>query len=358
MRLMLRRKQMIVTMLIMPLVFLIFMGNSFGGNIEHIPIAIAQENDSIYASNAAAAFNGIKTFQIKYSVSSQDQAEKLIKEGMVKAAIIIPSDFPEKLKSGEANIIIINDGTSQVVSQAATAVAKEVASHIPANTQSRETSSGLGLETKSLFGQNLRYIDFLAPGIVAMTVMMTGYTTACMRIVFDKQFGMFDEMLIAPIPRRSIVLGYMLSALTRAFIQGWLFLSIAVLLAGASFQGGITSIALVSFLIIITTLGFTGIGTALASRLEEMESVFMTSQIMIFPLFFVSGAIWPLEGLPDWMRPIAVINPLTYATDAMRNVILKGTANWLAIGFDILILSCFASVMFLIGAYLFRKAAK
>jgi len=212
---------------------------------------------------------------------------------------------------------------------------------------------------------SVRYVDFLATGIIAFTVMATAFMSG-VSIIWDKRFGYFAKLLAAPIPRVSIMLGKMIAATIRSLIQAFVVIIIAILL-GVKIYTGIIGIALTIPFMIIFALGLAGISTAAGIKMSNVEGFFGIFQMVLLPLFFISPAIATLASMPGWLQNAAQFNPLTYAVDGIRRSLLGGQfgplyGDWALMGiggsllYDFAVLSLIFVGMVLIGAYLFRKS--
>jgi len=209
---------------------------------------------------------------------------------------------------------------------------------------------------------SVRYIDFFASGVVAASTMfMASFSGSS--IVWDKRLGFLNKLLVSPIPRTSIVLGKIISTLIRSLIQGVIMLGLS-LLVGVKINTGFYVLLAIPFLLLLIT-GFSGVSTAVGLRATGHE-FFELINLVLMPLFFVSGAIVPLEVMPDWLRVFAQFNPLTYAVDATRKLMLGGELGPLRCGFalvdvlpslvfDAAVLSLFLVASLLIAALIARK---
>jgi ABC-2 type transport system permease protein len=194
------------------------------------------------------------------------------------------------------------------------------------------------------------YLQFLAPGIIAMGILFTAMFMG-IEIIWDKQFGFLKETLVAPVSRMSIMLGRTLGGATIALAQGVMVFLIAWAI-GFRPGFGLIGVALV-FMILIAML-FTGIGTAIASVMEDMQAFPLITNFLVMPLFFLSGSLFPLSGLPSIITVIARLDPLSYGIDGLRGALVPGS---LLFGFwyDFSVLGVITLVVLLIGAYLFSK---
>lgn len=194
------------------------------------------------------------------------------------------------------------------------------------------------------------YLQFLAPGIIGMSIIFTAIFSG-MEIIWDRQFGFLKETLVAPVSRLNIMIGRTLGGATVATIQG-------VIVFGISFLAGFrpyhwSSIPLALLAMILIALLFTAFGTAIASRMQDMHGFQLIMNFLVMPLFFLSGSLFPLQGLPTAIMTVAKIDPLTYGVDALRGA-LTNTALF-GLSFDFLVLSLVTVAFLVIGSLLFSK---
>lgn len=207
---------------------------------------------------------------------------------------------------------------------------------------------GLGPIYQKAGGGN--YIDFLAPGIISMGIIFTALFSG-IEIIWDKQFGFLKETLVAPTSRLEIMIGRTLGGATVASLQGIIILVLSFLVGFRLDNLIVLPLALV-FIFLIALL-FTALGTAIASVLEDMQGFQLIMNFLVMPLFFLSGALFPLEGLPPLLEVIARADPLSYGVDGLRGVLVNN--SHFGVGADFLILSVITAVILLIGSYLFSK---
>ena len=179
---------------------------------------------------------------------------------------------------------------------------------------------GAGLNTLSragTFGVNLR--TFIYPGILCVAVMFTAMFAAA-SIVWDREFGFLREMMVAPVSRSSIVIGKCLGGATVACLQGIIMILLAPL-AGVPYN--VVLILGIFGLQLLLAFTITAFGVMIAVRIKQMQSFFGVMQIIVMPLFFISGALFPTRGLPGWLEVLNRVDPLTYAVDPMRRLVFS-----------------------------------
>lgn len=195
------------------------------------------------------------------------------------------------------------------------------------------------------------YIQFLAPGIIMMSVLFTAIFSG-IEMIWDRQFGFLKETLVAPVPRLQIMLGRTLGGATVASIQG-LIVFIITIIVGFRPQNPVL-LPIAALFIFLIALLFTSLGTAIGSSLEDMQGFQLIMNFLVMPIFFLSGALFPLQGLPKVMEIITRIDPLTYGIDGLRYTLIGSASNF-GITTDLLILTLITAAILGIGSYLFRK---
>ncbi len=195
-----------------------------------------------------------------------------------------------------------------------------------------------------------RFLDFLTPGIVAMSVLFSSIF-AGVSVLWDKQFGFLQEVLVAPVSRLSIVLGRTLGGATTALVQGFIILGIALALGVKMTLPGVLLGVVLMVLIAFTAVGF---GLIVASQMEDFHGFQLIMNLLVFPLFFTSSAMFPLEGLPGWLKTIAFLNPLTYGVDALRRSLIGFSSIPIELDFAVLVAT--SAAMMTAASYLFSRS--
>ena len=197
---------------------------------------------------------------------------------------------------------------------------------------------------------NGSYIQFLAPGIVAMAILFSGMFSG-IEILFDRQFGFLKETLVAPVSRLQIVLGRTLGAATVAISQGFI-VSMFCLLAGFHVEHMALLPLAVVFMFLIA-LFFTALGTTFGSFIEDMQAFPLVMNFISMPLFFFSGALFPVKGLPHFLQMAIRLNPLTYGVDGLRGALTQNSV--FSAGTDVILMSLSSAVLLYVGSYFFSK---
>ena len=194
------------------------------------------------------------------------------------------------------------------------------------------------------------YIQFLAPGVIAMTVMFASVFSG-IDLIWDKQFGFLKETLVAPVSRTKIFFGRTLGAATTAMIQGVIVFILTMFFGFVPENILLLPLAFVFMMLI--AFFFTALGTALASKVNDMQAFPMIMNFLVMPLFFLSGALFPLENFPSAIHKIALINPLSYGVDGIRWA-MTGVSSFGPM-IDVIVLVVFIMVVMSIGVQLFKR---
>jgi len=194
------------------------------------------------------------------------------------------------------------------------------------------------------------YINFLAPGIIAMSILFMAIFSG-IEIIWDKQFGFLKETLVAPVSRLQIMIGRTLGGATVATFQGVIVFLISFLIGFRPVNWYSFPIALIFMFLI--AIFFTALGTALASMLDDMHGFQLIINFLVMPIFFLSGALFPLTDLPKVISYIASFDPLTYGVDGLRAVIMNTSHFGIYADLSILAILCF--IILTIGSFLFSR---
>lgn len=195
------------------------------------------------------------------------------------------------------------------------------------------------------------YLEFLVPGIIAMSILFTAIFSG-IEIIWDRQFGFLKETLVAPVSRFEIMVGRSLGGATVAVFQGFLVLIISLFLGFKIYNYSMFPIAIL-FMFMIALL-FTALGTAIASLLEDMQGFQLIMNFLIMPIFFLSGALFSITDLPPALNIITSLNPMSYGVDGLRGALVLNASHF-GMMTDFLVLGVCIILLNSIGAYLFSK---
>jgi len=367
-----RNRLGLVLLIVMPLFMMVMVGFIYpsNGTVNNLQVGLVNEDSGFNNLNASQSFimglqaiNNQTHMLIISNVSSVADIRDMVQKGDLEGGIVIPSNFSQSIMSGQqGTLIIVSDESNPQISATIQGVLKAVFDEMGTAVAQQKVQAlnvtntlavvkPFNVQTQGIVSGNPTYFDFIAPGIMAMTVMMSVMTGLPVAISQEKEVGTMDGMMVAPINRLSIILGKTLGQTARGLIQGIIILILAVGLFGVAIQG---SILLVFALLLLGVFSFVGLGIVITSFTKDQETAQMLMMTLMFPMMFLSGVFFPIQQMPWYMQDISKILPLTYASDALRKVMVLG-AGVPQISTDLIVLIVFGVVMIAIAVPVFRR---
>ena len=352
-----RRKGVIIPLLLFPLVMMVFFGYGMGGTLRDSPFLIVNSDTGKASSSLVQEIGSYTTkydsypmFSVTYTKDmSQSEAESKINAGIYKGALIIPADFSDNIaKNQSTTLTLLTDSSDTTASVTIINTIKQLLT----TTGLLKITGLVSLNIPNIYG-SLEYLDFLTPGIIALTIFFGSVMTTGAAIAEEKESGTLVRMMMTPISKRSVILGKTIYQLILELAKAVILILVAYFLVGFRING---SWLLVALVLILFTLGGVGMGIILSAKAESMESFDQLAMLVTMPSMFLTGVFFPLSSAPVWMQYLARCVPLTYAIDAMRTIMVKGQ-DLNAISYDLMILALFALITFTLGVRLFRREA-
>jgi ABC-2 type transport system permease protein len=366
----LRQPALIIGMIVGPLLTLILLGSAFGGAITHAPIAIVQESYGPYSlhfidilrneqSCQVGVINCQNSFQLTY-VPTMDTAEQMLRNGRVMGIVQIPEGFDTSLtKNSKVIITVVLDNTDPLSSAAIgpqiAQAGQQLSSLIETATP---TGSDITVDVQNAY-KTFLYIDFMAPGTFIQSIMFVSIIAGGVQLVIDKENGIIEGYLVTPLKKYEIIVGVLLSGVVKALIAAIALFFLAIILTGIRPvtlwpTPNLLGITLIMFTLFLTSLGIIAMMTAYAVRSSSGDLYRVTSFPINLILYYTSGAIYPLDGMPTWMKQISVINPETYSIHALRLLMYQGT-GFQAVAGDFAFLGAFTGLMLILAIIAWRR---
>jgi len=372
-----RNKLGLIMLVLMPIFMMSMVGFIYPSDTS-ISVSVALVNEDEGYSNytsASATFimaleklNNSTGMMAITDASSLDEVRDMIQRGDVEGGIVIASNFTSSLMSGkQGTITIVTDQSNPQMSTLLQTALKEVfeqmgtwlaQQNVQGLSPAVNASNSLAIvkpysvQTEGAVPGHFSYFDFIAPGIMAMTVMMSVMTGLPAAVSHEREVGTLDGMMVAPINRLAIILGKTLAQTARGLLQGTLILILAVALFGVTIHG---SILLVFALLLLGVFSFVGLGVVITSFAKDQETAMMLMMTLMFPMMFLSGVFFPIQQMPWYMQGVSKFLPLTYASTALRKVMVLG-ADIPAITTELTILIVFGIVMTAVALPVFKRA--
>jgi ABC-2 type transport system permease protein len=371
-----RNRMGLVLLILMPVFMMAMVGFIYPSetSINNVSIALVNEDtgfgDYSLSSTFILTLNSINEntgMMTLTNASNLDDIREMIQTGDAEGGIIISSDFTSSIMNGQqGTITIVTDQSNPQMSAMIQAVLNQVfeqmgtalAQHNVAEQLGIDPSSALAvvkpynIQVQGSIAGEFSYFDFIAPGIMAMTVMMSVMTGLPAAISQEREVGTLDGMMVAPINRLSVILGKTFAQMARGILQGVLILVLSMMLFGVTIHG---NILLVFALLLLGVFSFVGLGVVLTSFAKDQETAVMMMTTIMFPMMFLSGVFFPIEQMPWFMQTISKVLPLTYVADALRKVMVLG-ADIPALTTELSVLIVFGVVMTAIAVPVFKRA--
>ena len=373
-----RNKMMLVMLVFMPLFMMSMVGFIYPSDtsMSNVSVALVNEDEG-YGSYPSASANLIMALEKMNNstgmmtiidASSLDEVRDMIQREDVEGGIVIARNFTASLMTGnQGTITIVTDQSNPQMSALLQTALKEMFEQMgtwlaqqnvqglsPAvnATNSLAIVKPYSVQAEGAVPGHFSYFDFIAPGLMAMTVMISVMTGLPAAISQEKEVGTLDGMMVAPINRLAIIVGKTLAQTARGLLQGTLILALAVALFGVTIHG---NILLIFALLLLGVFSFVGIGVVLTSFAKDQETAMMVMMTLMFPMMFLSGVFFPIQQMPWYMQGISKVLPLTYAATALRKVMVLG-AGVSMITTELAVLIGFGVIMTAIAVPVFKRA--
>lgn len=356
------RNPIVVAMsLLMPIIYLVILGNSFQGELRHLPLAVVDMDNGPYSTRVSELLGSIEagpgTVEVSM-VSDQGFAMKALREGLFKAVIVIPPDFSRRMiKNDNAELGLFLDNAETISAMTIKAAISGALPELKREFISvREYRVGSALRSVELY-RKIDYDQTLIPGIVIMAIFLGAMTTGAFNMVMDRFLGVEESYFLTPLTKTDIVMGLVASGLLITTVLAVTVLVFSSVISGypiwhsLSLQG----FSLLAVVIVLSTLGLQGVMFVIMGRINHPRIVGVLGGFLNVILFFPSGAIYPVESFPAWLKAFADVNPESYSVHAMRAILFKG-AGFEAVKGDIVFLTVFAVLLLGLGTVSFKRA--
>jgi len=360
-----RQPFLVVSTIVGPFLTLLLLGSAFGGAITHAPIAIVQESYGPFSSNfidilqnqqscELGVINCQNSFQITY-VPDMDTAQQMLREGLVKAIVHIPEGFDTSLSENSKVIVTVTLDNTDPLSAAAigpeiTQASQQLSSLIQPSTA---PASMIDLDLESVY-RTFLYVEFMAPGTFVQSIMFVSIVAGGVQLVNDKERGIIEGYLVTPLEKYEIIIGILIAGVIKSLISAIALFFLAIIVIGVRPTLNLIGITLTMFTLFLTSLGLIAMMTAYAVRFSTADIYRVSSFPINLTLYYTSGAIYPLDGFPTWMKDISVINPETYAVHALRLLMYNG-AGFAAVAGDFAFLGTFTCLMVILSLVAWRR---
>jgi ABC-2 type transport system permease protein len=349
----------LISTVLMPIIYLVIIGNAFQGQLKHLPLAVVVSDHGRPArrvvQNLLALESGPRTVTLGFFSSPSDAIGE-VRSGRYKAALIIPAGFSRDAATGKvAELGLFTDNVDAISAETIEAVLQGATQAIRTRfVSAREPKlDRIVLRPTDLFPK-VDYDRSLIPGVIVMAIFMGSLMAGVFNWVMDKFMGVTEAYLVTPLSRWDIAGGILASGVLITSIGAIIVLCLGLLITGGTIEGGLPAFIVLVALIVITATGLLAMSFAMLGRASHPRLVGTFSGFLNVILFFPSGAIYPVESFPPWLREFARFNPETHAVWAMKSVLFKG-ADFAAIADNLAFLVGFMVAMLVLASVSFKR---
>src|SRR3984893_6838090 len=349
----------LLSTILMPIVYLVIIGNSFNGNLKHLSLAVVSQDHGEYGRRMVEKLQaleaGPKTLTLSY-VDNLGDAVDQVRKGIYKAAVVIPPDFTKSINEGRlAEVGVFTDNVDSVSAGTLEAVFQQAAATLPTDfvTAREPKLHQIVMRSSELF-TTVDYDRSLIPGVIVMSLFMGSLMSGVFNWVMDRFLGVTECYLVTPLSRWEIAGGILASGVTITSVASVIVLAAGLLMTGATVTGGAPAAAMLVGVIILGATGILAMTFVLLARANNPRVVGASAGFLNVVLFFPSGALYPIGSVPPWLRASAHYNPETHAVSALKSILFKG-ANFAAVSNDLAFLAVFTAIMLVMASMTVKR---
>jgi len=370
-----RNPALMVASMIFPLVQLVVLGYAFGGKIEHVRVALVDNDTGSESLTVRQNLNAIQQWPQTFRLSEYQNlpdAMKDLRAGSLKAIIYIPPDYSQRVLNDEnPRIAFIEDNTDTFTASGLSERMQQLQSNLngptlPPMRSGESTATTLSnasspnrlpptvqVQTVEVYPY-IEYIKYLLAGSISLAIFVTAMIGGGITFIDDKARGLHEGYLSTPLSRADLVLGLIGSGAIKALMAGLIITVIGGLIAGIPQLWAPVRLFYLIVVLAVTSLGMISFMFLLMVRVSDPLVPRAIFGVLNTLLFFPSGAVYPTAGFPAWLRAISILDPFTYVVDALKNLLLKNS-GLVGIYSDIAILAVFSAVLITASILLFQR---
>ena len=353
-----RNAKLMIPMALMPVMYLVILGKSMGGDLQNLPVAVVVQDAGQAAVAVREQVNTLAQGRGLFQVSSESNPEaavRQLRQGRYRAVLIVPPGFSESISRGErAEVGLALDNTDATSANVIEAeLRRALGSPKVTSPGTGPPEVGLQLQRVDVYGHK-EYMQYLLPAVIALALFFVAMLAGGIILVDDRARGIHEGYFVTPLTALDLVGGLTLSAVTLAMTIGNVVLASSVTLARLTIIGGLKTVLLVEATVLLLSLGLILFMFFLMARVSNPMTPRSLFGILNVLTFFPSGALYPTESYPAWLTALSVVFPMRYAVHALRNLLLKGV-GFQAVSGDFAFLGGFALLMLLLASTFFKR---
>jgi drug efflux transport system permease protein len=356
-----RDKRMIPAMIVGPVVQLLVLGLAANNDVTNIPLIVFDQDHSTASRQLVDRFTASGYFKVVGSVDREAEIEPPLVTGLAQVALVVPRGFGRGIAGGTAPTLqLIVDGTDSNSGVVGLGYAGRIINAAGADYAAQrlraagrpDTRSGIELDSRVWYNPDLKSRWFYVPAVIAMVLMLVTMLLPSMAVVREKEMGTLEQIIVTPIRSWQLIVGKLFPFACIGFFDTVLVSALAVAIFRVPLRGSLLALLLLTVPFLLCTLGF---GLFVSTLVRTQQQAMMTSAYLVMvPMIYLSGLIFPIENMPVAIQKVTVIIPLKYYAHILRGVFLKGS------GFDVLwpdgaALLALGTVVLTLAALRFRK---
>jgi ABC-2 type transport system permease protein len=352
-----RSPVLVVVSIIMPLVQLVVLGYAFGGKIKNLHVGVVDRDHGVPAIQLKEMFQAVaanaRTFE---PVAYSDEATAMsdLRNGRLNGVLTIPPDFSRKLLAGaNPRIALVEDNTDQFSASALSGVLTQMLAPYNAPGVPARMTASATLSVVEVYPY-VPYIQYLLPGTIVLAIFVSAMIGGGIIYIDDKARGLHEGYLVTPIRKFELILGFTLAGAAKAIIAGVVLITLGSVIAGIPDPFAPMRLLRMFLLVIATAMALISMMFLIMVRVSDPLVPRAIFGMLNTVLYFPSGAVYPAESFPNWMKAIAIVDPFTYAVHGFKELVLKNT-GLMAISHDLIFLVCFTVLTMGAATVLFKR---
>jgi ABC-type multidrug transport system permease subunit len=352
-----RSPVLVVVSIIMPLVQLVVLGYAFGGKIQNLRVGVVDEDHGVPAIKLNEMFQAVaanaRTFTPIY-YSNRSLAMQDLRNGKINGVLDIPPEFSRKVLAGaNPRIALVEDNTDQFSSSALEGALNGLLPAYNSPPVPPRLTANATLAVVEVYPY-VPYIQFLLPGVIVLAIFVSAMIGGGIIFIDDKARGLHEGYLVTPIRKFELILGFTLAGAAKAIIAGVVLITCGSVIAGIPDPLNPLRMAKMLLLVVVTALALISMMFLIMVRVSDPLVPRAIFGMLNTVLYFPSGAVYPTQSFPAWMKAIAVVDPFTYAVHGFKQIVLKNT-GLMAVSGDLLFLVIFTVLAMTAATLLFRR---
>ncbi len=353
-----RRSPVLVIMsVVMPMVQLVILGYAFGGQIKHLKVGVVDEDHAVPAIKMRELFQAVAANAQTFTpiiYSDKGAAMRDLRNGKLNGVLEIPPEFSRKVLAGaNPSIALIEDNTDQFSSSALQGTMIGLLPAYDAPVLAPRMTATATLSIVEVYPY-VPYIQYLLPGTIVLAIFVSAMIGGGIIFIDDKARGLHEGYLVTPIRKFELILGFTFAGAIKAIIAGIVLTTLGSIIAGIPDPLNPLRVLRMLILVVATALALISMMSLLMVRVNDPLVPRAVFGMLNTVLYFPSGAVYPTESFPAWMKAITVVDPFTYAVHGFKQLVLKNT-GLMAVSGDLAFLLIFTIVCMALATLLFRR---